>query len=191
MSWALFTGPTCSTTAFMIQRRNLVLTAWLTMGGLRMAHSAKDTQGALLTVGGRIGKVNDEATKTYRFTEEEFLALPQSSITTATTWTPRSKFEGPKLIDVMRAVDGAAGSRLKFTTIDDYSASIPWDDLARYGVSFLLWGLLDHIVDGHFEAVQSLDTEIEGLEEREVLLEARGDARLAHREEEVQQHWAP
>jgi magnesium transporter len=43
-----------------------------------------------------------------------------------------------------------------------------WDDsaeLAGHGVSFLLWGLLDDIVDGHFEAVQLLDTEIETLEE--------------------------
>jgi magnesium transporter len=43
-----------------------------------------------------------------------------------------------------------------------------WDeskDLADNGVSFLLWGLLDDIVDGHFEAVQSLDTEIESLED--------------------------
>jgi magnesium transporter len=43
-----------------------------------------------------------------------------------------------------------------------------WDEskeLADHGVSFLLWGLLDDIVDGHFEAVQSLDSEIEGLED--------------------------
>jgi magnesium transporter len=43
-----------------------------------------------------------------------------------------------------------------------------WDeskDLAGHGVSFLLWGLLDSIIDGHFEAVQSLDTEIESLED--------------------------
>ncbi|HEX3910404.1 MAG TPA: magnesium transporter CorA family protein [Solirubrobacteraceae bacterium] len=43
-----------------------------------------------------------------------------------------------------------------------------WDEskeLAANGVSFLLWGLLDDIVDGHFEAVQSLDTEIESLED--------------------------
>jgi magnesium transporter len=32
-------------------------------------------------------------------------------------------------------------------------------------VSFLLWGVLDFIVDGHFEAVQSLDSEIEALED--------------------------
>jgi len=43
-----------------------------------------------------------------------------------------------------------------------------WDaspDLAKHGTSFLLYGLLDVIVDGHFLAVQSLDDEIEGLED--------------------------
>ena len=43
-----------------------------------------------------------------------------------------------------------------------------WDEskeLAVHGVSYLLWGVLDFIVDGHFEAVQSLDTEIEALED--------------------------
>jgi magnesium transporter len=42
-----------------------------------------------------------------------------------------------------------------------------WDaspDLAKYGVSFLLHGLLDFVVDGHFSAVQTLDDEIESLE---------------------------
>jgi magnesium transporter len=43
-----------------------------------------------------------------------------------------------------------------------------WDaspDLARHGVGFLLHGLLDFIVDGHFEAVQSLDDAVEELED--------------------------
>lgn len=43
-----------------------------------------------------------------------------------------------------------------------------WDgspDLARHGVGFLLHGLIDHVVDGHFEAVESLDEEIENLED--------------------------
>ncbi len=43
-----------------------------------------------------------------------------------------------------------------------------WDEsaeLAEHGVAFLLWGLLDDIVDGHFDAVHELDTEIEGLED--------------------------
>ena len=43
-----------------------------------------------------------------------------------------------------------------------------WDndgDLAKHGVAFLLWGLLDTIVDGHFATVQELDGEIELLED--------------------------
>ncbi len=43
-----------------------------------------------------------------------------------------------------------------------------WDaspDLAGHGVGFLLYGLLDHLVDGHFTAVQQLDEGIEQLED--------------------------
>jgi magnesium transporter len=43
-----------------------------------------------------------------------------------------------------------------------------WDgsaDLAVHGVGFLLWGLLDFVVDGHFTTVQQLDEAIEGLED--------------------------
>ena len=43
-----------------------------------------------------------------------------------------------------------------------------WDtspDLAQHGIGFLLYGLLDFIVDGHFEAVQSLDDAVEELED--------------------------
>jgi magnesium transporter len=43
-----------------------------------------------------------------------------------------------------------------------------WDDsgdLAKHGVGFLLWGLLDVVVDGHFATVQQLDDGIEALED--------------------------
>ena len=43
-----------------------------------------------------------------------------------------------------------------------------WDDnadLLKYGVGALVHGLLDMIVDGHFEAVQILDDAMEGLED--------------------------
>jgi magnesium transporter len=44
-----------------------------------------------------------------------------------------------------------------------------WDaspDLTRFGVGYLLYGLLDFIVDGHFETVQSLDDSVEMLEDQ-------------------------
>ena len=43
-----------------------------------------------------------------------------------------------------------------------------WDEthsLAINGVAFLLWGLLDLIVDGYFELVEKLDVEVDELEE--------------------------
>jgi len=43
-----------------------------------------------------------------------------------------------------------------------------WDadsDLAKFGVGYLLHGLLDYIVDGHFAAVQGLDEAVESLED--------------------------
>ncbi|MCC9306501.1 magnesium transporter CorA family protein [Kitasatospora sp. RB6PN24] len=43
-----------------------------------------------------------------------------------------------------------------------------WDnapDLAKQGVGFLVHGLLDYLVDGHFNAVQALDDRIEALED--------------------------
>ncbi len=88
---------------------------------------------ALLTVSGRIGRVNNETTNTYDFTESDFLKLTQSSITTGTSWTPTSVFVGPLLLDVMQAA-GVTSGTLTFKTLDDYSAPIPWEDLVRYGV---------------------------------------------------------
>ncbi len=44
-----------------------------------------------------------------------------------------------------------------------------WDtnrDLAKHGVGYLLHGLLDHVVDGHFAAVQELDDAVEEVEAR-------------------------
>jgi magnesium transporter len=43
-----------------------------------------------------------------------------------------------------------------------------WDagtDQARCDVGFLLYGLIDYVVDGHFDTVQDLDEEIENLED--------------------------
>lgn len=57
-----------------------------------------------------------------------------------------------------------------------------WDDnrdLAKSGVGFLLWGLLDHVVDGHFEVVQALDEEIDALEE--LLFDDRPSSREVRR----------
>ncbi|WP_162569913.1 oxidoreductase [Variovorax sp. SRS16] len=97
----------------------------------RIGHSIED-RNAFLIVGGSIAKFTDEKERTYRFSEAEFMSLPHASITTATIWTPRSKFDGPLLADVLMHVE-AAGSRLDVQALDNYSARIPMSDLRTYG----------------------------------------------------------
>jgi len=56
----------------------------------------------------------------------------------------------------------------KDRTFDMDAVVTRWDnsqDMAVNGVGFLLWGLIDHVVDGHFEVVETLDDEIEQLED--------------------------
>jgi magnesium transporter len=60
-----------------------------------------------------------------------------------------------------------------------------WDDspaLAKHGVPFLLHGLLDVLVDGHFATVEQLDDAIEGLEEGLFAEDGRGAASASQRE---------
>ncbi|CKG84609.1 magnesium transporter CorA family protein [Mycolicibacterium smegmatis] len=65
-------------------------------------------------------------------------------------------------------LDGAAHE------FDIHEVSRRFDDLGgqRYGVGSLVHGLLDVVVDGHFEAVEALDDAIEGLEDE--LFDDRG-----------------
>jgi len=71
----------------------------------------------------------------------------------------------------------------KDRAFDIESVVARWDDqpdLAESGVGFLLYGLIDHVVDGHFAAVQDLDDEIEQLED--LLFDQRtGDEELQRR----------
>jgi magnesium transporter len=63
-----------------------------------------------------------------------------------------------------------------------------WDsspDLAPHGVGYLLYGLLDFIVDGHFEAVQSLDDAVEGLEDDLFAPTSRGNLQVEKRSFEL------
>lgn len=94
---------------------------------------ANDSANTLLTVSGRIRRFNDAEGRVYRFSEVEFMALPQETIITGTVWTPRSRFDGPLLADVLKHVDAQPGP-IHLRALNDYSISIPWSDMERYGI---------------------------------------------------------
>ncbi len=74
-----------------------------------------------------------------------------------------------QLSEISAFVTGQALVTVRKDSSFDMDAIVArWDssiDLAVNGVGFLLWGLVDHVVDGHFEAVETLDEQIEGLED--------------------------
>jgi magnesium transporter len=70
-----------------------------------------------------------------------------------------SAFITPRALITVRKDDG----------LDIGAVTERWDsseDLAKHGIGFLLHGLIDFIVDGHFAAVQALDDSIESLEDQ-------------------------
>ncbi len=79
--------------------------------------------------------------------------------TGALTTSELAAFITPRALITVRKDDG-----LDIGAVVSYWDASP--DLAKYGVSYLLHGLLDNIVDGYFTAVQSLDDSIEDVEER-------------------------
>jgi magnesium transporter len=105
--------------------------------------------------------VDRERPKVDRYDTHLFMTAYAASLDTATGELAMSEvaaFILPRALITIRKDDG----------LDIGKVVERWDsssDLAKNGVGFLLHGLLDFIVDGHFEAVQSLDDSVEELED--------------------------
>lgn len=102
-----------------------------------------------------------ERTKIDRYESHLFLAAYAVRLDSATGELAMSElaaFVTPRALITVRKDDGMdIGALLRH-----------WDatpDLTSEGVGFLLYGLLDHVVDGYFTAVQDLDDQIEQLED--------------------------
>jgi magnesium transporter len=102
-----------------------------------------------------------ERPKLDHYQDHAFLTVYAVSLDAATgqlTTSELAAFITPRALITVR----------KDTRFDIDGVVARWDnsaDLAGHGVGFLLWGLLDVVVDGHFATVQQLDEAIEGLED--------------------------
>jgi magnesium transporter len=100
-------------------------------------------------------------------------AVYLSRDTAELTTSELAAFVTPRALITVRKDDG-----LDIGAVVDYWDASP--DLAKYGVSYLLHGLLDNIVDGYFTAVQSLDDSIEDVEDR-LFADAPSDRQVQQR----------
>ena len=85
-----------------------------------------------VTISGKIGRTTNSANNAYEMSEREFLALPTSTVTTSTQWTPKSDFAGPLLSKVLDEAD-AKGKKLRLVALDDFSVEVDADYLEKYG----------------------------------------------------------
>jgi magnesium transporter len=103
-----------------------------------------------------------ERPKLDRYRSHLFLAAYAVQLDTATGELATSElaaFITPRALITVRKDD-----RLDIGAIVSYWDASP--DLAGAGVGYLLYGLIDNVVDGHFAAVQALDDTIEELEDQ-------------------------
>jgi magnesium transporter len=101
-----------------------------------------------------------ERAKVDRYPDYYFLQLYQAKVNPDTTLATvgLSVFVTQRALVTVRPGPG----------LDLKDLTSRWDsvqDIRRFGVFYLLYALLDLVVDGHFEAVQQLDTELESLED--------------------------
>jgi magnesium transporter len=96
-----------------------------------------------------------------RYATHEFLSMYAATLDSASGALSTSElavFITPRALVTVR----------KDHSFDMAGVVAQWDaspDLAPHGVGFLLHGLIDYVVDGHFSAVQGLDESIEGLQD--------------------------
>ncbi len=85
--------------------------------------------------------VSGPAVTPVRLSAEQFRALPQTHMTTSTSWTPAATFTGVKLASLMKLA-GAKGQFVQVHALDDYAMRIPVADFTRYGI------ILAHSMNG-------------------------------------------
>lgn len=79
-------------------------------------------------------KVTDEKTHTtITLTKEMINALPETSITTSTAWTPKTKFTGTSFKDILSEVD-MKGKMVRVHALNDYWVDIPMSDIEKYNI---------------------------------------------------------
>ncbi|AWO81821.1 putative pterin-binding protein [Serratia marcescens] len=79
-------------------------------------------------------RVTDGGTQTtVTLTKAMMDALPKTSITTSTAWTPKEKFTGTSFKDILTEV-GITGKIVRVHALNDYWVDIPMSDVDKYNI---------------------------------------------------------
>ena len=113
--------------------RAMVALAALTLPTMLTAQSLPPPQGpVILTVQGALANANVDGT--VQFDLAMLDALDQRETITTTPWHEGVQtFTGPRIASILAAA-GASGSALRLVAINDYAATMPWQDTQDHPV---------------------------------------------------------
>ena len=122
-----------------IKIRNIVLPALALVlaAGVGLAASLDQPKAdSILTVSGKLSVTNAQATA--QFDRAMLEKIGMVSFTTMTPWYKEPvKFEGVPLAKLMAALE-AKGEKIVVVAMNDYSAEVPMEDIAKYNVILAL-----------------------------------------------------
>ncbi len=110
----------------------LVLSGGIEVASASMRIPKGCNRDVFLTISGKIGKTTNGAKDDYQMSEREFLALPASTVTTSTPWSPKSEFRGPLLSKVLDEAQ-TKGKKLRLIALDNFSVEVDAEYLEKYG----------------------------------------------------------
>ena len=107
------------------------------------AASFAQSDAAILTVSGKIGRTNSADHKSYVFSLAELQKLGDVTITSTTRYVGTSKFTGTRIRDILKAVQAPADAKeVSVVAIDGYQKTIPISDFGKWDV------VLAHTLNG-------------------------------------------
>lgn len=119
-----------------------------TIAAATAAHAQSDA--AILTVTGKIGRTNTPDHKGYVFTFADLKKLGDVHITSTTRYVGTAHFDGPLIRDILKTVRPLPGATVvSVVAIDGYQKDIPITDFSRWDV------ITAHTQDGKRLTVES------------------------------------
>jgi len=97
--------------------------------------SFAQSDAAILTITGRIGRTNTADQKAYVFSFAELQKLGDAHITSTTRYVGTARFDGPLIRDILKAVKVPTdATEVSVVAIDGYQKTIPISDFVKWDV---------------------------------------------------------
>lgn len=111
----------------------LVVVAIVALSGASIGRAQSDA--SILTVSGRVGRTNSADHKSFVFSFSDLQKVGDVTITSTTRYVGAATFTGPRIRDILKAVQAPADAKaVSVVALDGYQQTIPIADIDKWEV---------------------------------------------------------